>query len=65
MNRCDSTGMKATSHSTANDIGKNEDRSEEKNLEKKVTPRKSPVSRRYFLGKSLAVGAGTIDGTVG
>ncbi len=52
--------MKATSNSTANDIGKNEDRSEEKNLEKKVTPRKSAVSRRYFLGKSLAVGAGTI-----
>ena len=52
--------MKATSHSTANDIGKNEDRSEEKNFEKKVTPRKSAVSRRYFLGKSLAVGAGTI-----
>jgi hypothetical protein len=52
--------MKATSNSTANDIGKNEDRSEEKNFEKKVTPRKSAVSRRYFLGKSLAVGAGTI-----
>jgi hypothetical protein len=52
--------MKATSNSTANDIGKNEDRSEEKNLEKKVTPRKSAVSRRYFLGKSLAVGAGTM-----
>ena len=52
--------MKATSNSTANDIGKNEDRSEERNLEKKVTPRKSAVSRRFFLGKSLAVGAGTI-----
>jgi hypothetical protein len=52
--------MKATSNSTANDIGKSEDRSEEKNLEKKVTPRKSAVSRRFFLGKSLAVGAGTI-----
>jgi Ferritin-like domain len=52
--------MKATSNSTANDIGKSEDRSEEKNFEKKVTPQKSPVSRRYFLGKSLAVGAGTI-----
>src|SRR6266567_1565282 len=60
MNRCDSTGMKVTSNPTANDIGKSEDRSEEKNFEKKVTPRKSAVSRRYFLGKSLAVGAGTI-----
>ena len=52
--------MKATSNPAANDIGKSEDRSEEKNFEKKVTPRKSAVSRRYFLGKSLAVGAGTI-----
>jgi hypothetical protein len=50
--------MKATSNSTANDIGKNEDRSEAKN--KEVTPRKSAVSRRFFLGKSLAVGAGTM-----
>ena len=52
--------MKATSNSTANDIGKNEDRSEAKNLEKKGAPRKSAVSRRFFLGKSLAVGAGTM-----
>jgi hypothetical protein len=52
--------MKATSNSTANDIGKNEDRSKEKNLANKVAPQKSAVSRRYFLGKSLAVGAGTI-----
>jgi hypothetical protein len=50
--------MKATSNSTANDIGKNEDRSEAKN--KEVTPQKSAVSRRFFLGKSLAVGAGTV-----
>ena len=50
--------MKATSNSTANDIGKNGDRSEAKN--KEVTPRKSAVSRRFFLGKSLAVGAGTV-----
>ena len=50
--------MKATSNSAANDIGKNEDRSEAKNEE--VTPQRSAVSRRYFLGKSLAVGAGTI-----
>jgi len=50
--------MKATSNSTANDIGKNEDRSEATN--KEVTPQKSAVSRRFFLGKSLAVGAGTV-----
>jgi len=50
--------MKATSNSAANDIGKNEDRSEAKN--KEVPPQKSAVSRRFFLGKSLAVGAGTV-----
>jgi hypothetical protein len=50
--------MKAMSNSTANDIGKNEDRSEAKNLE--VPPQKSAVSRRFFLGKSLAVGAVTM-----
>ncbi len=43
-------------NSAVNDIWKSEDCSEEK----KVIPRKSAVSRRYFLGKSLAVGAGTI-----
>src|SRR4029077_6428779 len=32
----------------------------EDNLEKRVKPRKSSISRRSFLGKSLAVGAGTI-----
>jgi hypothetical protein len=52
--------MKTMNNSAVNDIGKSEDRSEAKNLEKEVTPRKSAVSRRYFLGKSLAVGAGTM-----
>jgi Ferritin-like domain len=32
----------------------------EDNFEKRVKPRKSFISRRSFLGKSLAVGAGTI-----
>jgi hypothetical protein len=32
----------------------------EDNSEERVKPLKSAVSRRYFLGKSLAVGAGTI-----
>jgi len=50
--------MKTTSNSAANDIGKNEDRSEAKNEE--VTPQRSAVSRRYFLGKSLVVGATTL-----
>src|SRR5216117_1304942 len=48
--------MKTMNNSAVNDIGKSEDCSEEK----KVIPRKSAVSRRYFLGRSLAVGAGTI-----
>ena len=45
MNCCDSTSMKINDP-TAND--------------KRVKPRKSYISRRSFLGKSLAVGAGTI-----
>jgi hypothetical protein len=45
--------MKTISNPTAN-------RSPEDNLEQRVKPRKSSISRRSFLGKSLAVGAGTI-----
>jgi len=45
---------------TANDSSKRENRPLEDNLEKRVKPRKSSISRRSFLGKSLAVGAGTI-----
>jgi hypothetical protein len=40
--------MKATNNSAANDV------------EKKAKARKSSISRRLFLGKSLAIGAGTI-----
>jgi hypothetical protein len=50
--------MKAISNPTANDSI--ESRSPEDNLEKRDKPRKSSISRRSFLGKSLAVGAGTI-----
>jgi hypothetical protein len=50
--------MKATSGFTAGS-SKGEKRPLEDNLEK-VKPRKSSISRRSFLGKSLAVGAGTI-----
>jgi hypothetical protein len=39
---------------------KRENPSLEDNSEKKVKPRKSSISRRSFLGKSLAVGVGTI-----
>jgi len=52
--------MKAMSNPTANDFGKSENRSLKDNLEKRVKPRKSSISRRSFLGTSLAVGAGTI-----
>src|SRR5437870_10545740 len=46
--------MKTIRKLTANDF------SQDENLEKRVKPTKSFISRRSFLGKSLAVGAGTI-----
>src|SRR6266702_5659580 len=49
-----------TNDPTANDFGKSENRPLEDNLEKRVKPRKSSISRRSFLGRSLALGAGTI-----
>jgi ferritin-like protein len=52
--------MKAIHNPTANGFSKNENRSPENNLEQRAKPRKSSISRRSFLGKSLAVGAGTI-----
>lgn len=39
---------------------KGENRPLEDNLETKIKPRKRSISRRSFLGKSLALGAGTI-----
>jgi hypothetical protein len=52
--------MKAISNPTANDFGKSENRPPEDNLGKRAKRRKNYISRRSFLGKSLAVGAGTI-----
>jgi len=52
--------MKATSNPTADDFGKSENRPFQNDVEKRTKPRKSFISRRSFLGKSLAVGAGTI-----
>ncbi len=52
--------MKAISNPTANDFGKSENRPLKDNLEKRAKPRKRSISRRSFLGTSLAVGAGTI-----
>jgi hypothetical protein len=52
--------MKEISNSTANDFGKSENPSFQSDAEKRAKPRKRSISRRYFLGKSLAMGAGTI-----
>ena len=52
--------MKTPSASTANDFGKNQSDRQAENLEERAKPSKSLISRRSFLGKSLAVGAGTI-----
>ncbi|HET9367412.1 MAG TPA: ferritin-like domain-containing protein [Candidatus Udaeobacter sp.] len=49
-----------TSNPTANDFNKSQYLPLEDNLEERVKPSKSSISRRSFLGKSLAVGAGTI-----
>jgi len=54
--------MKTNSASTANDLTKSQHLPLEDDSEKRVKPRKSSISRRSFLGKSLAVGAGTIGG---
>src|SRR5436309_10275563 len=57
---CDSTGMEAISDPTANGSSRSESRSLEDNLEKKNKRRKRFISRRSFLGKTIALGAGTV-----
>ncbi len=52
--------MKATSYPAANDFGKNENHPLSNDVEKRAKRRKSSISRRLFLGKSLVMGAGTI-----
>src|SRR5437667_476472 len=52
--------MKAISSATANGSSRSESRPLEDNVEKKSKTRKRSISRRSFLGKSLAMGAGTI-----
>ena len=52
--------MKTISIPTANDSNKSEGRPPEDNLEKRNKPRKSFISRRSFLGKTIALGAGTV-----
>jgi Ferritin-like domain len=56
---CDVSVVKTTDDRTANGSSRDENRPLEDNLENRK-PRKRFISRRSFLGKSLAVGAGTI-----
>jgi len=59
VNRCDSTGVKTTIDRTANGSSRDENRPLEDNLENRK-PRKRFISRRSFLSKTLALGAGTV-----
>jgi len=52
--------MKRTVNPTANEFSKSETHPPPDNMKEKVKPQKSSISRRSFLGKSLAVGAGAI-----
>ncbi len=52
--------MKATSDFAANGSSRSANRPLEDNLEKRNTPRKLSISRRSFLGKTIALGAGTV-----
>ena len=52
--------MKSTTTSTATDPDNSQDHPHAEKIEEKVRPPKRPISRRSFLGKSLAVGAGTV-----
>jgi hypothetical protein len=52
--------MKAISNPTANGSSRSESRPLEDNLEERVKPRKRYISRRSFLGKTIALGAGTV-----
>src|SRR5437899_6793480 len=52
--------MKTISNPTANGSSRSESRPLEDNVEKKSKTRKRSISRRSFLGTSLALGAGTI-----
>jgi hypothetical protein len=52
--------MKTISNPIANDSSKNENRSPNDNLEKRVKRRKSSISRRSFLRNSGAIVAGTV-----
>src|SRR4029450_3019298 len=52
--------MKAISNPTANGPSRSESRPLEDNLESKDKPRKRFISRRSFLSKTIALGAGSV-----
>src|SRR5882757_7862864 len=60
---CDDSVMKTTVDRTANGSGRDENRPLEDNLENRK-PRKRPISRRSFLSKTIALGAGTVGAGV-
>src|SRR6266480_2891157 len=53
-------GVKAISNPTANGSSRSENCPLEVNLEKRIKPRKRSISRRCFLGNTIALGAGTM-----
>src|SRR6476660_9995589 len=57
--RCDCTGMKTTNETTANNFTAAQDHEPQKG-EVKGRSARNRISRRSFLGKSLALGAGTM-----
>jgi hypothetical protein len=52
--------MKPKSTSTANGLGNGQEHTQVEESEERVRPSKSSMSRRSFVGKSLAIGAGTV-----
>jgi hypothetical protein len=52
--------MKATTNATGNGSSGSESGPLEDNLEKRIQPRKRSISRRAFLGNTIALGAGTM-----
>jgi hypothetical protein len=52
--------MKAINNRTTNDFGKSENLPFRNDAEKRAKPLKGAISRRSFLGTSLALGAGTV-----
>ena len=52
--------MKTVRKPTAKNFDKNQSYHQAENLEERAKPSKSSITRRSFLGRSLAVGAGTV-----